>query len=130
VAAPPNTVAYELRALRMVYGASLLLAPSPALQRVAPAPVDRTALAVARVLGARHLIQAAALGRHPARARLLAGTGIDVSHAASMAVVARCSRRPAHRRLAAGNARTAALFAAGGAMAFVNASISCQSEVG
>jgi hypothetical protein len=119
-----------LSALRTVYGAGLLLAPSTALQRVARARVDRTALAAARILGARHLVQAVVLGRNPARAALLAGAGIDISHAASMAAVARWSRERSHHRLAAGNARAAALFAAGGAVAFVNASISCQSEAG
>jgi hypothetical protein len=65
---------------------------------------------VARVLGARHLVQAAVLTTHPRPGWRLAGAAVDGVHAASMVALARWSERPLHRRLAARNARTAAML--------------------
>jgi hypothetical protein len=117
-----------LPAVRALYGDALLLAPLPALERVAGAAVDRGALAVARLLGARQLVQAAMLGPHPSPGGLLTGAGIDLAHAVSMAAVARWSSRASHRRMAARHARTAGLFAAWGMLAFANTSVFCQTE--
>jgi hypothetical protein len=101
----------SLEAARAVYGAGLLLAPSSVLDALARSPLDRPAVRVARVLGARHLLQAAVLATHPGPRWRLAGAAVDGAHAASMLALARCSRRAGHRRLAARNARTAGLLA-------------------
>jgi hypothetical protein len=101
----------SLEAARAVYGAGLLLAPSPVLDALARSSLDRPAVRVARVLGARHLLQAAVLATHPGPRWRLAGAAVDGAHAASMLALARYSGRPLHRRLAAGNAGTAGLLA-------------------
>jgi hypothetical protein len=104
-------VSRTLEAARALYGAGLLLAPSQALARLARSPLDRSAVIVARVLGARHLLQAAILWARPVPQWQLSGAAVDAAHAASMLAVTRLSRRPTRRRLAARDARTAALFA-------------------
>ena len=73
-----------LFALRSLYGAVLLLAPARALATLTRAPVDRPAANVARVLGARELVQAELVRRHPGRAAQLASAGVDGLHAATM----------------------------------------------
>jgi hypothetical protein len=105
-----------LEAARALYGAGLLLAPSQALARGARSPLDCPAVIVARVLGARDLLQAAILWERPAPHRQLSGAAVDAAHAASMLALARWSHVPTRRRLAARNARTAALFAGIGAV--------------
>jgi hypothetical protein len=105
-----------LEAARALYGAGLLLAPSQALARGARSPLDRPAVVVARVLGARDLLQAAILWERPAPRWRLSGAAVDAAHAASMLALARWSRMPTRRRLAARNARTASLFAGIGAV--------------
>jgi hypothetical protein len=103
-----------LEAARALYGAGLLLTPSRALARLARSPLDHSAVIVARVLGARHLLQAAILWRRPAPHWQLSGAVVDAAHAASMLALARWSRLPTRRRLAARDARTAALLAGAG----------------
>jgi hypothetical protein len=105
-----------LSALRGLYGAGLLLAPRWILAALARVPLDRRTVAVVRVLGARQLAQAAVVGRRPTPARRLAGAAVDAAHAASMVAVARWSPCPAHRVLAARQARTAGLLAVAGAV--------------
>ena len=105
------TAAQCLRACRTLYGGGLLLAPASVLSILARMPLDPQTLAVARVLGARHLAQAA-LSRRGTRTQLRLGAASDAAHAASMVVVARCSARRAHRVLARRDARTATLLAA------------------
>jgi hypothetical protein len=98
--------------VRGAYGAALLLAPARVLRAAVDAPLDRAALRVARVLGARHLVQAAVLATHPRPSWRLAGAAVDAAHGASMLAVARWSPQPGHRRLAGHSARTAGGFAA------------------
>jgi hypothetical protein len=101
----------SVEAARAAYGAVLLLAPARALGALARAPLDRPTVAVARLLGARQLVQAALLARHPGLRWRLAGAAVDGAHAASMRALASRSGRPVHRRLAARNARTAGMLA-------------------
>ncbi len=103
---------------RAVYGAALL-----------GARLDARAAMVARVLGVRELVQAGLTGTHPGRRRLLAGVGVDALHGATMIGLGsaaiggdRLRVTPAHRRLARGNARTAALWAGLGLLAARRAS--------
>jgi hypothetical protein len=95
---------------RAVYGVGLLALPARILAVLARSPLDSETVAVARVLGARQLVQAVILARHPERSWRIAGAGVDALHAGSMAALARFGRRPNHRRLAARNARTATLL--------------------
>ncbi len=104
----------SLLAARTVYGVGLLLAPTRVLAAMARMPLDHEVVVVARVLGARQLIQAAALGGSPGRGELLAGAAVDGLHAGSMVAAARWASRAAHRRLAARDARSAALLAVAG----------------
>jgi hypothetical protein len=111
------TPADVLAAARGGYGAGLLLGSAAGLSRIARMPLDGAAITVARVLGARELVQAAWLAGAPSPSALLAGAGVDALHSASMVLLARGARRPAHRVLAARNARSAAILALGGAAA-------------
>ena len=101
------TPAAELNLTRAVYGAGLLLLPRAWLARLARMPLDRADVTVARVLGVRHLAQAAVLQRRPQLAA--EGAVVDGLHAASMIALSRAGREGGHRVLAARNARTAAL---------------------
>jgi hypothetical protein len=77
------------------------------------APSQR-ARTVARILGARHLAQAALTLWRPRPAVLLAGVGIDACHAASMAALAVCD--PRMRRAGIADAAAATAFTATGAL--------------
>jgi Domain of unknown function (DUF5911) len=68
--------------------------------------------AVARVLGVRHLIQAAVTAAVPNAAVLTIGAQVDLAHAASMLALAATSRPL--RRAGLADGLTAAVFAAGG----------------
>lgn len=96
-----------------VYGLALLVAPAPILRTVPGrhGGPDRRALLAARALGARHLIQAAALLRRPTRRWMLTGAGIDATHAATMLALA--VARPNRRAIACISATLALLIAAG-----------------
>ena len=95
-----------LDAVRACYGGLLLAAPRRVLTVCTPGPASPRALGVVRALGARHLLQAAltagvlsARGPSeeipPGRA-LLAGSGVDTAHAASMIGLA-LAHRPLRR---------------------------------
>jgi hypothetical protein len=71
-------------ALRAGYGLLLLGAPGPVARLYAGRGCDRRTVAVARVLGARHLAQAALSARHRSETALGLGVAVDLLHAASM----------------------------------------------
>ncbi|HTS98533.1 MAG TPA: hypothetical protein VMI33_18135 [Streptosporangiaceae bacterium] len=78
-----------LQAVRAGYGGALLIAPGLVIRLVTGEPAGPRARAVARVLGARHLLQAAlttAAGR--SAPSLGIGAAVDLVHAASMAALA------------------------------------------
>lgn len=79
---------------------------------VAHQRIDRPARAVARLVGARHLLQAVLTARHRYSAWIWAGAAIDAAHATSM--IALAAARPDRRKLALANALTATAFAASG----------------
>ncbi|HWG62863.1 MAG TPA: hypothetical protein VG253_14275 [Streptosporangiaceae bacterium] len=96
-----------IRAARVVSGArGPVRGPAGAQQAAGhsagPAgPAGPAACRVARVLGARHIAQAAALCAGPARpARLAAGAAVDATHAASMITLALAERRVRRQVLA------------------------------
>jgi hypothetical protein len=97
------------------YGALLLAAPRLLAHAAPGGNRDRKTVAFARLLGARHLAEAAILGRRRSARWLLLGAAVDAAHAVTMAGVAvtTSSRRP----LASANAVVALAFAAAGARA-------------
>lgn len=102
----------RLTAIRTAWGAALLIAPGLILRRL---PAQRHAglvRAIARLLGLRHLVQAAIVARRPTRGRILAGAAVDAAHATSMLALA--ALQPEHRVLALGEAGEASAFAAAG----------------
>jgi hypothetical protein len=94
------------------YGAALLCAPAAAIRLCGAGRASPRARAVVRVLGARHLIQAAVTAMVPNAAVLTAGAQVDLAHAASMLALA-AADRPL-RRAGLADAVTAAMFATAG----------------
>ena len=91
VAAAPAS----LGAVRACYGTALLLAPGPLIRICTGYPADARVRLTARVLGARHLLQAAltaGAGPGSGTGGLAAGAAVDLMHAASMAGLAAVSR--------------------------------------
>jgi hypothetical protein len=97
---------------RALYGVSLLVRPDRALRIATSAPPTRPATIVVRVLGARHLAQAALTARWPTSQVQHAGAAIDVLHAITDIGFARVDRR--YRRAAALDAAIASGFATAG----------------
>jgi hypothetical protein len=97
---------------RAGWAAVLLLAPQRVLgvggQPAIPAP----AVVVARVLGARHLLQSALTAAAPTGSLLAAGAAVDAVHAGTDVGLAAVS--PRWRRIALVDAVIAAAFAAAG----------------
>lgn len=110
--AAPVRIRYCLAGVRALFGAALLLSSATVLHELPHRRIDGRARAFARLLGIRHLLQAAVADRHPTRGWVLAGAMVDGTHAASMIMLARW--RPDRRRLALTNAGVATLLALGG----------------
>jgi hypothetical protein len=98
--------------VRLGWGAVLLANPVPVLRWVEGGKPDHRAAQVARVLGARQVVQAVLQGRDPHRVGRWLGAGVDLTHAASMVLLARAD--PARRRLALTDATIASAFALAG----------------
>jgi NAD(P)-dependent dehydrogenase (short-subunit alcohol dehydrogenase family) len=98
-----------LPALHALVGSALLLAPGRLLRRVGD-PADRRARLLARVLGARHLGQAAALGAAGGGVAARLGAAVDGLHGTSMVALALAARR--HRGAAMAAAAAAGALAA------------------
>lgn len=77
-----------LSVVRASYGLALLSVPGPMIRAMTGAPVASRSLAVARVLGARQLAQAAICGLAPTRRLIAAGAAVDGLHGASMLALA------------------------------------------
>lgn len=103
-----------LCAARGAYGLAQLTRPSLVMRAFGLAP-DRSAQTVTRVLGARHLTQAAVSAPAPTASVLALGVEVDLVHALSMIGVA-VFHRP-QRRAALTSAAVAGAFAAAGALA-------------
>jgi hypothetical protein len=98
-----------LPAVRAGYGMALLCAPGPVIRRCTGKPANRRTLTGARVLGARHLAQAALTARATPAVQGV-GAIVDALHAASMMLLAAAD---AELRRAAGiDAAVASGFAA------------------
>jgi hypothetical protein len=95
---------------RAAYGAALLCAPGPIVRMITGVPATPRVRSVVRVLGVRHLAQAAVCGLVPARGLIRAGTATDGLHSASMLALA--GVEPRLRRALLADAAVAAAFAA------------------
>ncbi|BBY04485.1 hypothetical protein [Mycobacterium seoulense] len=84
-----------IEVLRAGWGAVLLAAPSEVLDHIHGVQVDRKALVVTRILGARHLGQALLSGVNPGPEVLAAGVWVDAVHSASALGLAVVDRRRA-----------------------------------
>ncbi|MGH3421890.1 MAG: hypothetical protein ACRDOD_20120, partial [Streptosporangiaceae bacterium] len=85
---------------RAGYGLVEATAPDLLAQRLFRIRLDAQARRVARVIGVRHVVQAAASGPAPTRAVLRLGAEVDVLHAASMVGLAALDRRQSRSALA------------------------------
>ena len=94
-----------LPGVRLAYGLALVLAPRTVAGAVGERP-DRAVLAVMRLLGVRHLVQASLLARSREPRRVRLGAGVDGAHGASMLALA--AALPRHRTLALASALVAA----------------------
>lgn len=101
-----------IEAVRAVWGAALMIGPRTVLERVHGVRADSRSIAVARVLGARHLAQAALSGIAPTPAVLALGVWVDTVHAGTALTFAAAD----HARARAGitDAAVAAGWAAAG----------------
>jgi len=98
-----------MNVVRAGYGGALLCVPGPMISAVTGAPVSGRVRAVARVLGARQLVQAAVCGLAPGRRLVQAGAAADGLHAASMLALA--GTEPALRRALLAETAIASAFA-------------------
>ena len=99
----------SIEILRAAWGAALLCAPRPVLEQVNHASVDATSLAVARILGARHLAQAVLSGLSPTPEVLAMGVWVDAVHAGTAAALVVVD--PARSRAGIADAAVAATWA-------------------
>lgn len=99
-----------LEVLRASYGAVELLAPGQVERLLLGTAPDARTRRVIRILGARHLVQAAVTARAGRTLHRLGG-GVDAVHALTMAALAGLD--PKRRHAAAVNAAIALAFAAG-----------------
>jgi hypothetical protein len=101
-----------LATIRAVYGVLLVAAPGVVIHLATGEPPGRRECRMARLLGARHLVQAGVSAFAPVPGVLAAGAGVDVLHTASMIMLAAVDRRA--RRVALTDALAESLFAAAG----------------
>ncbi len=106
---PPAAVRL-LIALHVCLGIPLLIAPGMVVGALPHQRIDRPVRVFARILGARHLLEAAVLARRHTHEWILAGAAVDATHALTMVLLACLC--PARSELALGNAAGATLLAA------------------
>ncbi len=100
--------------LRGIWGAALITVPGRILTRVHHGPAGGVDVAVARALGARHLVQAAVTATSAGRELLLLGALADLAHAASAVGLAAVD--PSRRRAGLTETAIAAGFALAGGL--------------
>ena len=99
-----------LTRLRVAYGVVLVLTPRLLTGALMHREIDARAIALARVLGLRHLLEAAIVGRRAGPRWTLVGAAVDATHSATMICFA--VARPRWRPLAIASACTASAIAA------------------
>jgi hypothetical protein len=92
---------------RAGYGAALLCAPGPLIGLCTGRPPGPRARRVARVLGARHVVQAAITAANPGPTVITLGALTDLLHAASMFALAAVDQTPRRAEFADALAATA-----------------------
>ncbi len=97
---------------RAAWGGALLVAPRVVLDRVHHVHTDGKTLVAARILGARHLTQAALSGVNPSPGALATGVWVDAAHAVTALALAAVDR--ARARAALTDGAVAGLWAAAG----------------
>lgn len=100
--------------IRAAYASTVITAPRQVLRLYGGRPAGTADIAVIRVLGARHLIQAALTARSTHTPPLLIGAAADAAHALSMAGLGLLD--PPRRREALVDAAIAASFATAGVL--------------
>ena len=100
---------------RLLLGALLFGAPEAVVDRLSHRRAGVGERRVARLLGARNLVEGAVVATVHGRGWLLAGTAVDSTHVISM--VALAAVRPEHRRLATASALAATATATAGLIA-------------
>ncbi|AFM19932.1 hypothetical protein Mycch_5247 [Mycolicibacterium chubuense NBB4] len=98
--------------LRGSWGAVLLIAPDRVLRATRSGPIDTKSRTVTRILGARHLTQAALSGLRPSPEVLAMGVWVDAVHALTACALALSDRRRA--RAGYTDAAVASVWAAAG----------------
>ncbi len=98
--------------VRTLVGTALLTRPRALLMALSGQPVGEDVVIYARVLGARHLVEAGILWRWPTPAVIRAGATVDAIHAASSLALVKTRHHP---RLAIVNVASASMFALVGA---------------
>jgi hypothetical protein len=96
---------------RTLVGIALLTRPRTLLTAVSRQPADESAMIYARILGARHLVEAAILWRWTTPTVVQIGSTVDAIHAASAVALIKSDQR----RLATVNVASASTFALLGA---------------
>ena len=97
---------------RAAWGAALLVVPRAVLGRVHHLTIDDRSLLVARILGARHLTQAALSGVGPSSDVLALGVWVDCAHATTAVALSAVDRSRARGALT--DAGIAAVWAVAG----------------
>jgi hypothetical protein len=89
----------KIEILRAAWGAALLIAPRRVLTDIHHVTVDRKSLVIARILGVRHLSQAALSGVSPSPEVLAMGVWVDLAHAGTALGLAGADRSRARAGL-------------------------------
>ena len=108
----PSRTTRVTAAVRAGYGLVLLLVPDRFLAVGARPPIPASAVAVARVLGARHVLQSIVTVAVPTGRVVGAGAALDALHGSTDVALAALS--PRWRRIALADAALAAVLAAAG----------------
>jgi hypothetical protein len=98
--------------VRAGWGAVLLMAPRTVLTHLPGVRIGPKAVAVTRILGVRHLIQAGLSGVRPSPEMLAAGVWVDLVHSMSALGLAFTDHR--HLRAAVADSMVAAAWSAAG----------------
>ncbi len=104
-----------VRLARAAYGGALMLAPTAVVVAFGGDAADPVTMTTARILGGRHVAQAAITGDDPGPVRRYGGAVVDLLHAASMFAFARSEGvPPGKRRPAIVDGTVAAAFCVAG----------------
>jgi len=96
---PEPSASRRIEAVRALWGAALLISPRIVLENIHGVRADARSITVARVLGARHVAQAALSGARPTPAILALGAWVDTAHAATALALAAADRPRARAAL-------------------------------